>query len=393
MPVSSKIYTALTNASWIRRMFEIGLALKKQYGADNVYDFSLGNPDLESPPEFTAALIEESKKTGPLVHGYMPNAGFVQTRQAIADMLTQESDIDFTADHVMMTVGAAGALNVLFKSILEPGEEVIVIAPFFAEYDFYIDNHQGVRVIAESTPDLLPDIGKIRSKITSKTRALLINSPNNPSGRVYDETVLRNLSTMLESASKKFGKPIYLIADGPYKKIIYDGLSCISPFLFYRNAILATSFSKDLSLAGERIGYLAVSPFADDDKDIINAATFCNRVLGYVNAPALMQRVIPHVLDAQVNVTIYQRRRDLLFSALTEIGYEVIKPQGTFYIFPKCPIDDDIRFVQALQEKLILTTPGTGFHRKGYFRIAFCVSEEIIRRAIPGFKAVFDQFK
>lgn len=393
MPVSSKIYTALTNASWIRRMFEIGLALKKQYGADNVYDFSLGNPDLESPPEFTAALIEESKKTGPLVHGYMPNAGFVQTRQAIADMLTQESDIDFTADHVMMTVGAAGALNVLFKSILEPGEEVIVIAPFFAEYDFYIDNHQGVRVIAESTPDLLPDIGKIRSKITSKTRALLINSPNNPSGRVYDETVLRNLSTMLESASKKFGKPIYLIADGPYKKIIYDGLSCISPFLFYRNAILATSFSKDLSLAGERIGYLAVSPFADDDKDIINAATFCNRVLGYVNAPALMQRVIPHVLDAQVNVTIYQRRRDLLFSALTEIGYEVIKPQGTFYIFPKCPIDDDIRFVQALQEKLILTTPGTGFHRKGYFRIAYCVSEEIIRRAIPGFKAVFDQFK
>lgn len=393
MPVSSKIYTALTNASWIRRMFEIGLALKKQYGADNVYDFSLGNPDLESPPEFTAALIEESKKTGPLVHGYMPNAGFVETRQAIANLLTQESDIDFTAEHVTMTVGAAGALNVLFKSILEPGEEVIVIAPFFAEYDFYIDNHQGVRVIAESTADLLPDIEKIQSKITPKTRAVLINSPNNPTGRVYDETVLRNLSTMLESASKKFGKPIYLIADGPYKKIIYDGLSYISPFLFYRNAILATSFSKDLSLAGERIGYLAVSPFADDDKDIINAAIFCNRVLGYVNAPALMQRVIPHVLDAQVNVTIYQRRRDLLFSALTEIGYEVIKPQGTFYIFPKCPIDDDIRFVQALQEKLILTTPGTGFHRKGYFRIAYCVSEEIIRRAIPGFKAVFDQFK
>jgi len=222
---------------------------------------------------------------------------------------------------------------------------------------------------------------------------LLINSPNNPTGRVYDETVLKNLSALLDSASKKFGKPIYLITDSPYKKIIYDGLSCISPFLFYRNAILATSFSKDLSLAGERIGYLAVSPYADDNKNIINAATFCNRILGYVNAPALMQRVIPHVLNAQVNVTIYQRRRDLFYSALTEIGYEIIKPEGTFYLFPKCPIDDDIQFVQSLQEKLILTTPGTGFHRRGYFRTAFCVSEEIIRRSIPGFKAVFDQFK
>jgi len=393
MPVSSKISAALTNASWIRKMFEIGLTLKKQYGADNVYDFSLGNPDLESPPEFTAALIEESKKSGSLIHGYMPNAGYVETRQAVANLLTKESDIGFSADHVTMTVGAAGALNVLLKSILEPGEEVIVIAPYFAEYDFYIDNHQGVRVIAESTPDLLPDFENIKSKITSKTRALLINSPNNPTGRVYGEKVLRNLSYLLESASKKFGKPIYLIADAPYKKIIFDGLSCISPFLFYRNAILATSFSKDLSLAGERIGYLAVSPYADDDKDIINAATFCNRVLGYVNAPALMQRVIPHVLDVQVNVPIYQRRRDLFYSALTEIGYEIVKPEGTFYIFPKCPIDDDVQFVQALQEKLILTTPGTGFHRKGYFRIAYCVSEEIIRRAIPGFKAVFDQFK
>ncbi len=393
MPISSKISENLTHSSWIRKMFETGIILKKQYGSENVFDFSLGNPDLPSPPEFDDVLADEVKEKGCFVHGYMPNAGYPETRIAVADMLRRESDLGFTKNNVIMTCGAAGALNVILKSVLESGDEVIVIAPYFPEYDFYIDNHLGVKVESQSTEDFLPNLDDLDAKINSRTRAVLINSPNNPTGRIYPSETLTKLGELLLQKSENIGHPIYLLADEPYKKIVYDGLRYITPFRFYKNTILATSFSKDLSLAGERIGYLAVSPLIEDFGDIINAAIFCNRILGYINAPALMQRVIRRVLDSRVDVSIYQRRRDILYNVLKKIGYNVIKPEGTFYIFPKSPIADDIEFVKALQEKRILVTPGSGFHRSGYFRISFCVSEQTINRALVGFEETFKEYR
>lgn len=392
MPISSKVAESLTHSSWIRRMFETGIILKKQYGEENVFDFSLGNPDLPSPPEFDAVLADEANKKGCFIHGYMSNAGYPETRIAVSDTLRRESGLEFTENNIIMTCGAAGALNVVLKSILESGDEIVVIAPYFPEYDFYIDNHQGVKIESRSTEDFLPDLDDLKNKINSGTRAVLINSPNNPTGRIYPSHTLKKLGELLLAKSESTGHPIYLLADEPYKKIVYDGLKYISPFSFYKNTILATSFSKDLSLAGERIGYLAVSPLIEDFGDIISAATFCNRILGYINAPALMQRVIKRVLDSSVDVSIYQRRRDILYNALKKIGYVVMKPEGTFYMFPKSPIADDIKFVKALQEKRILVTPGSGFHLPGHFRISFCVSEQTINRALTGFEEVFKKY-
>ncbi len=391
MPISQTIQESLINASWIRRMFEQGIQLKARYGAENVYDFSIGNPDLISPPEFDRALREEADHSAPRLHGYMPNAGYPETRAAIAEMLSAESAIKFGSEQIIMTCGAAGAINVILKSLLNPGDEVIALAPLFVEYGFYIQNHRGVMVESQTDAELLPDVEDIQRRISPKTRVLLINSPNNPSGRVYPDSLLRAIGEQLRQASERIGHPIYLLADEPYKKIIYDNHEYHSPFTFYPNTIVATSFSKDLSLAGERIGFLAVHPEAEDAGDILNAATFCNRILGYINAPALMQRVIPHCLDANVDVNIYRRRRDLLCSALAKIGYDFIEPEGTFYLFPRSPIEDDVKFVQALQEERILTTPGTGFHRKGHFRISFAVDDETVAAAIPGFEKVFNR--
>jgi aspartate aminotransferase len=392
MPISRCLIESMSRSSWIRKMFEVGIDLKRKHGFDRVFDFSLGNPDLPSPPEFDQALIREASITGDSIHGYMPNAGFPETRRAVAEMLARNSGLPFDENHVIMTCGAAGAINVFLKSILDPGDEVIVIAPYFAEYNFYIDNHQGVKVISNSNRELLPDLDDLEQKISGRTKIVILNSPNNPSGRVYSEVMLKNIGSLLQQCSRTNGRPIYLLVDEPYKKIIFDNRAYVSPLRFYRNTVLATSFSKDLSLAGERIGFLAVSPLIEDARDIINAATFCNRILGYINAPALMQRVIKEVLDAHVAVEIYQQRRDIMYAGLTEIGYEVIKPEGTFYIFPRTPIPDDITFVQALQEKLILTTPGSGFQYPGYFRISLCVPEDVIYRSFDGFTQTFKQF-
>ncbi len=393
MPISKTISNSMTHSSWIRRMFEIGLTLKAEHGVENVFDFSLGNPDLPSPVEFDKILVEESKATGDLVHGYMPNAGYPETRQAIADMLAKDVGLPITKDHVLMSCGAAGAINVFLKSILDPGDEVIVIAPCFVEYNFYINNHQGVQIISESTEDLLPDINDLNRRITARTKAIIINSPNNPSGRVYPEKILKELGKFLQHKSEHLGHPIYLLADEPYRKIIFDEHTYQSPFRYYRNTVLATSFSKDLSLAGERIGFLAVSPLIDNAGELINAATFCTRILGYINAPALMQRVVRHVLDAKVDVKVYQKRRDLFCNSLLEMGYDLIVPEGTFYVFPRTPIADDVAFVQALQKQMILTSPGSGFHRPGHFRAALCVSEEIIKRSLDGFNKTIKQFQ
>jgi len=393
MPISKKVADSITRSSWIRKMFETGIILKKEHGSENVYDFSLGNPDLPSPPEFDRVLADESKKRGSFVHGYMPNAGYSDTRRSIADVLSQESGLPFTENQVIMTCGAAGAINVFLKSVLDPGDEVVVIAPYFAEYNFYIDNHQGVRIISETSPDLLPDLADLEQKISSRTKVVIINTPNNPSGRVYSEKMLKNLGDLLQQKSREQKRPIYLLADEPYKKIIFNGWMYHSPLRYYRNTILATSFSKDLSVAGERVGYLAVSPLIEDWNTIINAATFCNRVLGYINAPALMQRVVKHVLNTEVDVAVYEKRRNLMCEALTGIGYDLIKPEGTFYVFPRSPIPDDVAFVQALQERLVLTTPGSGFQRPGHFRIALCVPVETIEKSLDGFKQTFEKFQ
>lgn len=393
MPISAQIAESLVHSSWIRKMFEVGLKLKREHGEQNVCDFSLGNPDLPSPPEFDEALRLEAVQTGSFVHGYMPNAGYQETRMAVAKTLARDTGIPYHYDHIVMTCGAAGAINVLLKSILQPGEEVIVIAPYFVEYGFYIANHGGVKVVSPASADLLPDVNDLSNRIGQRTRAVIINSPNNPSGRFYDSPILREIGRLLREKNNELQRIIYLIADEPYKKILYDGRSYESPAKFYRHTLLATSFSKDLSLAGERIGYLAVSPLAADSRDLLNAATFCNRILGYINANALMQRVIRTVLDARVDVDIYRRRRDLLCENLREIGYDVIKPEGTFYMFPRAPIDDDIRFVKALQKELILTTPGSGFDRSGHFRIAFCVDDNVIRKALLGFRTVFNRYR
>lgn len=372
-------------------MFETGIALKKQHGDDKVYDFSLGNPDLPSPDIFNQVLCAEAAKTGSHLHGYMQNKGYPETCAAIAKILETESGLPFTENQIVMTCGAAGAINIILKSLLDPGDEVIVIAPFFTEYNFYVENHQGRLVISEADADLLPDPADIAAKITPRTRVLLINSPNNPTGRVYNEEILYKIGQILTRKSAEIGHPIYLLTDEPYKKIVYDGLKYHSSFRYYRHTILATSFSKDLSLAGERIGYLALSPLIEDYPTLINAAAFCNRVLGFINAPALMQRVIRQTLDVQVDVELYQRRRDLLFEALVKIGYDIKKPEGAFYLFPKCPIHDDVKFVYALQDKLIITTPGVAFHRPGYFRISYAVPERVIQGAIPGFEQVFKE--
>ncbi len=374
-------------------MFETGIALKKQYGADKIYDFSLGNPDLPTPEIFNRVLVEESAHTGAYVHGYMPNKGYPETCAAIAKLLEMESGLPFTENQVVMTCGAAGAINIILKSLLDPGDEVIVITPFFSEYEFYVDNHRGKLVISEANAELLPDPTDIAAKISPRTRVLLLNSPNNPTGRVYSEDIFREIGKLLAEKSAEIGHPIYLLMDEPYKKIIFDGIKYRSPFRYYRHTILASSFSKDLSLAGERIGYLAVSPLIEDYSALINAAAFCNRVLGYINAPALMQRVIRRVPNACVAIELYQKRRDMIYDALVEIGYEIIKPGGTFYLFPKCPIADDVKFVFALQDRLIITTPGVAFYRPGYFRISYAVPEDVIQAAIPGFKQVFNEMK
>jgi len=372
-------------------MFETGLILKKKHGDDKVFDFSLGNPDLPSPELFNKILVNEAARTGAHLHGYMQNKGYPETCAAIAQMLEKESGLPFTENQIVMTCGAAGAINIILKSLLDPGDEVIVIAPFFTEYEFYVGNHQGRLVISESDKELLPDVADISAKISPRTRVLLINSPNNPTGRVYNEPILRQIGQLLTEKSLEIGHPIYLLTDEPYKKIVYDGIQYHSPFRYYRHTILATSFSKDLSLAGERIGYLALSPLIEDYPTLINAAAFCNRVLGFINAPALMQRVIRQTLGVQVDVKLYQRRRDMLYDALKEIGYTIKKPEGAFYLFPKCPIHDDVKFVYALLDKLIITTPGAAFYRPGYFRISYAVPERIIREAIPGFRQVFNE--
>jgi len=393
MSVSKKIRDSIQKASWVRKMFEEGALRKARYGPENVFDFSLGNPNLEPPAKFKEILKELASDSSPGMHRYMSNAGLVDTRQAVADYLSDQNNLTFGPGDIVMTVGAAGAMNVVLKAILNPGDEVIIPAPYFLEYNFYTDNYGGIPKTVTTKPDFSLDLSAIEKAISSNTRAVLINNPNNPTGRVYRKDELSRLGGLLTQYSQRYGEPIYLISDDPYSKIIYNGLVCPSVFDAYRESFLATSFSKDLSLPGERIGYIAVHPLIAEKDIIIEGLILCNRILGFVNAPALMQRLIPFLLGESVDVALYQRKRDILCEGLGAAGYRFAKPEGTFYLFPETPIPDDVEFVRSLQEENILTVPGLGFGGPGHFRIAYCVEDETIERSFPGFARVMERYR
>ncbi|MFH1081875.1 MAG: pyridoxal phosphate-dependent aminotransferase [Pseudomonadota bacterium] len=392
MPVSQKIREAIGRSSWIRKMFEEGAKRKAEYGEDNVFDFSLGNPNLEPPPRVHQVLEDLVRDPTPGQHAYMSNAGLVKTRRAVADYLNTYNRDRFSSEEIVMTVGAGGGLNVVLKTILNPGEEVIIPKPYFVEYNFYLDNHQGTPRLVKTRPDFSFDFEAIEEAVTEKTRAVLINSPNNPTGKVYAEEELKELAGLLSHYSGKFGQPIYLISDEPYRKIVYDGIKVPTVFDAYNESFMVTSFSKDLSLPGERIGYAAAHPGISDKKMILAGMVLCNRVLGYVNAPALMQRAIPRLLEDSVDISLYQQKRDRLCEGLASFGYEFKKPEGAFYLFPRTPLEDDVAFVAALQDENILTVPGSGFGGPGHFRIAYCVSDRVIEGALPGFEKVMKRY-
>ncbi len=386
MAVSQKMTSFAQSSSWIRKMFEEGARLKAEFGAENIFDFSLGNPDLPPPPQFQKTLASLAANEAPGVHAYMPNGGYPFVRDAVAAQLSIEQGITLSRDEMLMTCGAAGGLNVVLKALLDPEDEVIILAPFFVEYKFYVDNHGGVSKVVPTDSEFNLDLDAIASAINEKTKAILINSPNNPTGQIYSAESLAELGKVLGAASEKNNSTIYLIADEPYRKIVFDDYEVPSIMLAYKNSIVVSSYSKDLSLPGERIGYIAVHPEIAEKNALLEALTLGNRILGFVNAPALMQRVVAELQGATVDNSIYMRRRETFCSILSAAGYQFIPPKGAFYIFPKSPLDDDVEFVRILQEQKILGVPGRGFGAPGYFRLAFCVEDAVIERSAEPFR-------
>lgn len=393
MTVAQKISAVMNQASWIRKMFEEGARLKALHGADKVFDFSLGNPNLPPPQEFHDTLRDTVTACSLGDHCYMPQSGYPQVCVAVADYLAAEQGVVMEAPDIVMTCGAAGALNVIFKALLDPGDEVIVPTPCFVEYRFYVDNHGGVLRMVPTQADFSLDLGAIAAAIGPRTKAVLINSPNNPTGQIYSAESLDQLGALLREKSRELDRTLYLISDEPYRKIVFDGRQVPSIFQTYGESLIATSYSKDLSIPGERIGFAAVNPGAACKTEIRAAMTLANRILGFVNAPALMQRVVACLQGASVDMTQYKRKRDLLCEGLVRAGYDFVVPPGAFYLFPRTPIADDVAFVRALQDELILTVPGSGFAAPGHFRIAFCVDDRTIVNALPGFARVMDRHR
>lgn len=393
MTIAKNISEIISKSSWIRKMFEEGAQLKQAHGEKNVYDFSLGNPDLSPPQKFRQVLKTLVGNEGGIDHRYMPNTGYPFVRRSIAAYLSEEQKTAVSENEVIMTCGAAGGLNIILKALLDPEDEIITPAPFFVEYTFYAQNHGGILKPVATNPDFTLDIDGIAGAITPKTKAVLINSPNNPTGQIYSGESLTRLGSILTQKGQELGHPIYLISDEPYRKIVYDDIRVASIFECYPESIIATSYSKDLSLPGERIGFVAVNPDSAFKAELLSGLALANRILGFVNAPALMQRVVASLQGMSVDISAYARRRTLLCDGLAECGYDFVKPVGAFYLFPQTPIADDVEFVRALQKELILVVPGSGFGGPGHFRIAFCVDEETITNAMPGFKRVMDKFR
>ena len=391
MAVSNKIRGLLEQGSWIRRMFEEGAELKQKFGEENVFDLSLGNPILEPPEEFFAELRRIAEDPSPGMHRYMSNAGYPETRAAVAAQLGEETGLSFTADELIMTCGAGGALNVVLKTLLDPGDEAVIFAPYFVEYFFYADNHGGTCRVVPPVEGFLPDMDALAETIGERTRVVLINSPNNPTGALYSEETLAAICEIIREKEREFGTEIFLVSDEPYRRLLFDGLEYPHIFHHHVRSIVATSHSKDLALPGERIGYVAIHPDYEDGVELMDGLVFCNRTLGFVNAPALMQHIVAKLQSATVDIGEYQSKRDFMYDSLTEIGYDVVKPQGAFYMFPKSPIEDDVEFVGELQKRNVLVVPGRGFGMPGYFRISFCVDDATLSGSIPGFREAFGQ--
>ena len=388
MPVAKKVAEAARCSSWIRQMFEEGGRLAEIHGCDKVFDFSIGNPNLEPPNEFQAVLEELVRDSTPGMHGYMSNAGYAETRKAVAAYLAKDQGVPVDGANVVMTCGAGGALNVVFKAILDPGDEVIVPLPYFMEYDFYTGNHGGVLKPVPTRSDFDLDIDTIDTAFNAQTRAVLINSPNNPTGRVYPETSVEALGELLRRRSRELGRIIYLVSDEPYRRIVYDGIRVAPVMAAYDNTIIVSSYSKELSVAGERIGYLAANPAVPRMGELMEGLIMANRVLGFVNAPALMQRAVARLQGVAVDVAPYKRNRDALCEELTNAGFKVFKPEGAFYLFPRSPIDDDVAFCREMQQHLVLVVPGSGFGLPGHFRLAYCVAPEVVDCALPVFREI-----
>ena len=388
MAIASQIKQYMADSSWIRRMFELGIAMKLERGEENVFDLSLGNPVMEPPPEFMIEMrrLLDEMPTGS--HRYMPNAGYTETRAAVASALAEETGLPYSPEHVMMTVGAGGGINAVLHALCEPEDEVVIFAPFFAEYLFYAVNHGAKSVAVGCDSDFTPDLAELEAKITPRTKVVMVNSPNNPSGRVYPGTFIRDLGELLQRKGQELGTEIYLLSDEPYRKIIFDNQPYPFPQLAYDKTITVTSHSKDLALPGERIGYVAVHPGYEGGAELMDAFVFCNRVLGFVNAPAMMQHVVRALQHVTVDVSDYQKKRDYLYDVLTEAGYRVFKPEGAFYMFPESPVEDEMLLVEALQRHGVLVVPGRGFGMPGYFRISYCVDQRVLEGAAPGFRAV-----
>lgn len=392
--IAKNMVSFVQGSSVIRAMFEEGKRLANLYGAENVYDFSLGNPSVEPPVQVREAMIDIlQNESQNLVHGYMNNAGYEDVRATIAESLNKKFGTSFSEKNILMTVGAAGGLNVILKTLLDPEDEVVTFAPFFGEYRNYVANFNGKLVVVPPTENFIPDPEMFAQAITAKTKAVIINNPNNPTGVVYSEETIKDLMAVLEAKQKEYGTSIYLIADEPYRELAYDGVEV--PYLtkYYDNTIIGYSYSKSLSLPGERIGYLVMPNELDDFENIVQAANVANRILGFVNAPSLVQRAVARCVDAEVDVEAYNYNRELLYSNLTKMGYECIKPQGAFYMFVKAFGGDDKEFVAKAKEFNLLLVPGSTFGGPGYVRIAYCVDPEMIKRSLPAFEKLAALYK
>lgn len=392
--IADKMVNLVKNSSAIRAMFEEGKVMAEKYGAENVYDFSLGNPNVPAPEAVREAILDIINHEDPVVvHGYMNNSGYEDVRAVIADSLNKKFGTTFHQGNILMTVGAAGGMNVIFKTLVNPGDEVMVFAPYFSEYMSYTANYDGVLVeVSPNTETFQPNLKEFREKITSRTRIVIVNTPNNPTGVVYSEETIKELADILREKQKELGTDIYLISDEPYRELAYDGVKV--PYLtkYFENTIVGYSYSKSLSLPGERIGYLVIPDEAADSKNIIAAANVANRILGYVNAPSLMQKVVAKCVNAEVDVPTYNKNREALYGGLKKLGYDCIKPEGAFYLFVKSPVPDEKVFCEAAKKHHILVVPGSSFACPGYVRIAYCVSYETIVNSMPGFEALAKEF-
>ena len=392
--ISKKMTPMIQNNSAIRMMFEEGNRLARLYGRENVFDFSLGNPSVPAPGEVKEAILDILEQEDSLfVHRYMSNAGYEDVREAVAASLNRRFGTRFHKGNILMTVGAASGLNVILKTILDPGDEVVTFAPYFVEYGSYVRNYDGeLRVVPPNTADFQPDLEEFEKRISKRTKAVIINTPNNPTGVVYSDETLRRIAGILERKQGEFQSQIALISDEPYRELAYDGVKV--PFVtgYYRNTVICYSFSKSLSLPGERIGYLVIPDEMESAGEVFKAASIANRVLGCVNAPSLMQRVIGRCLDAEVDVAAYDRNRNLLYNGLRECGFTCVKPQGAFYLFMKSPEEDEKEFCEVCKKHNVLVVPGSSFACGGYVRLAYCVSYEQIERSLPAFRAIAQHY-